>query len=674
MPKFTTEELASLKRQGFTPKQIEELSIKGTIVGGETDDQIAEATVAAVVSTPVAKKTKKIKKSKKMKVPQGPEFQALRLMLNDPELGELFDLDMAKPEKSKSPALVPHPDLAAPPRMTLAPDEPTFDSPVAVPVTLFKAQVTTLQKIQTGLYDFFREERDSEKDIREERERERKDKEARPPLRITTAVQGAGNDIKRAFKNNLEQDAVGKLLSAGLLEMLEPLGSAALIAGAALGGWEIGSVIAQVMGLGDSSEALAKLFDTSGQSLGDTFDAIKHGMMETMKRWSFGLLGKTEEEIAAEEAGPVFIAERNRKNAAAQAAKARATANTSPLLNDTSDNLKTGAVTEPVPTNPDLVNDTSDNLKTGAVTEPVPTNPDLVNSPLLNGTSVNLKTGAVTEPVPTNLDSMSWPNMAPSAVVGGAGHVLSTPALAPTPTPAPTVGTPASVSTSATIQSVISSEKDAIIVKMSDGTIQKRMGSRSWRNNNPGNIIAGPGMVPTKDVGNGMKYAVFPDLATGEKARADLLFKSTHKYGKKGHESAYKDKTVSEAIATYVGDPKAVKAYQAVARKALGGIDPVMSTLTPEQQRTLLNAMKNHEGWKAGRVETLPNTISPLRAAGGLATTAPGGGSPVTIINNNTTNVAGGKSGGTVVMPFPVAPRNGDATLAALRQMNGLGG
>ena len=53
-----------------------------------------------------------------------------------------------------------------------------------------------------------------------------------------------------------------------------------------------------------------------------------------------------------------------------------------------------------------------------------------------------------------------------------------------------------------------------------DGTAVERVGgSKSWRNNNPGNVAGGPGQIGKDQDG----IAIFPDLSTGRKARKVLF-------------------------------------------------------------------------------------------------------------------------------------------------------
>jgi hypothetical protein len=134
--------------------------------------------------------------------------------------------------------------------------------------------------------------------------------------------------------------------------------------------------------------------------------------------------------------------------------------------------------------------------------------------------------------------------------------------------------------------------------------------TRSWRNNNPGNHSMGPfarkngaigaaGKIPNKE-NKDLKFAVYPDYATGRKAQALRL-----KEGK-----MYIDSTLNEFLRTYTGVEKGASDTQEVInyRKAIKiftklGMDRTIRSLNDEEYEKLLDAMKKHEGWREGREE-----------------------------------------------------------------------
>lgn len=133
----------------------------------------------------------------------------------------------------------------------------------------------------------------------------------------------------------------------------------------------------------------------------------------------------------------------------------------------------------------------------------------------------------------------------------------------------------------------------------------KRMGgSRSWRNNNPGNIEFGPFARSMGATGTDGRFAVFPDYKSGRNAQEKLLFESKN----------YRDLTLSGAIRRWApASENNVPAYIAAM-----GADPStrMKDFTPEQRGKLLDAMQRHEGWKVGRtVPGAPQTVGGANGA-----------------------------------------------------------
>jgi len=133
-----------------------------------------------------------------------------------------------------------------------------------------------------------------------------------------------------------------------------------------------------------------------------------------------------------------------------------------------------------------------------------------------------------------------------------------------------------------------------------DGNLVKKSGgSHSWRNNNPGNIKGGHFAKEHGATGEDTSgFAVFPSEETGDSARRDLLF---------GPNSKYRNLPVSDAIARYTsGDsPEEVKAYQTAILKAINNDDIPLKDLPENEKTAMLDAMKNHEGWKVGTEEVV---------------------------------------------------------------------
>jgi hypothetical protein len=126
-------------------------------------------------------------------------------------------------------------------------------------------------------------------------------------------------------------------------------------------------------------------------------------------------------------------------------------------------------------------------------------------------------------------------------------------------------------------------------VVYSDGV--KAGGSRSWRNNNPGNIVAGKFATSHGGIGSDGHFAIFPDEATGNTALSGLL---------KG--DGYKDLSVADAMAKYAPPSENdTKAYVAAVSKATG-LDATrqVGSLSDEELGSFAGAIQEHEGWKAG--------------------------------------------------------------------------
>lgn len=121
--------------------------------------------------------------------------------------------------------------------------------------------------------------------------------------------------------------------------------------------------------------------------------------------------------------------------------------------------------------------------------------------------------------------------------------------------------------------------------------IGKVGGSRSWRNNNPGNLEYNEYTKSLGAVGSDGRFAIFPTEEIGENAQKRLLF-----YGKN-----YKNLSLTGAINRYA--PKSendTNAYIQSILKQTGLSEKLMKDYTPEEQNKIQLAMKKHEVWKVG--------------------------------------------------------------------------
>lgn len=194
-------------------------------------------------------------------------------------------------------------------------------------------------------------------------------------------------------------------------------------------------------------------------------------------------------------------------------------------------------------------------------------------------------------------------------------------------------------------------------ISKADGTEETRSGgTKSWRNNNPGNIRAGKWATSQGAIGESGGMAVFPDEETGNKAREALLFG--------GGDKKYINASIASAMEMYA--PRSendTDKYIAEIVKATGvPANTPLSSLTPDQKSKMLDIMKRHEGWKVGKVETSNTKVAgtdadkPRMADGGIVKANPGG-----------TEVIIGEAG----VSEAVIPLKGGAVPVALTMMGG---
>lgn len=137
----------------------------------------------------------------------------------------------------------------------------------------------------------------------------------------------------------------------------------------------------------------------------------------------------------------------------------------------------------------------------------------------------------------------------------------------------------------------------ATVYRTPDGKLVRREGgSLAWRNNNPGNIRAGEFAKSLGAIGVGPGgFAIFPDAETGARAVGALM-----------RTQNYKNLSIADAIARYAPPSENnTAAYQAAIRKQTG-LDSTrkMSTLSDAELGRVVNAIRQHEGWKEGKTTT----------------------------------------------------------------------
>jgi hypothetical protein len=134
---------------------------------------------------------------------------------------------------------------------------------------------------------------------------------------------------------------------------------------------------------------------------------------------------------------------------------------------------------------------------------------------------------------------------------------------------------------------------DVVIVR-GNGTEEIRSGgSRSWRNNNPGNVEEGPFTRSQGSIGVAARFAVFPSEKAGTNATTQLL-----------NRDDYQAKTLDGATAAWAPPIENNTAnYQSFVSKKTG-IDggTAMNTLTQDQIQSVTAAIRAFEGWSPGTV------------------------------------------------------------------------
>lgn len=117
-------------------------------------------------------------------------------------------------------------------------------------------------------------------------------------------------------------------------------------------------------------------------------------------------------------------------------------------------------------------------------------------------------------------------------------------------------------------------------------------GTRSWRNNNPGNLQGSDLKIGQEKLPKEKEaFAIFPSMEVGDQARQHLIG---------GH---YRNDSIRDMIRTYAPEGENnVPAYLTAVKRA--GLDPEkrISDLTPEELERLYAAMREHEGMGKGKI------------------------------------------------------------------------
>lgn len=131
-----------------------------------------------------------------------------------------------------------------------------------------------------------------------------------------------------------------------------------------------------------------------------------------------------------------------------------------------------------------------------------------------------------------------------------------------------------------------------ITVSRPDGSIETLIGSRSWRNNNPGNMEYNEYTRSLGAIGTDGRFAIFPDYATGRAAKETMLFSGKN----------YQNLTLTEAINRYApSQENNTDVYKKAVLSAVGS-DKKMSEYSLEERKKILEAMEKMEGYFGEKV------------------------------------------------------------------------
>jgi RHS repeat-associated protein len=128
---------------------------------------------------------------------------------------------------------------------------------------------------------------------------------------------------------------------------------------------------------------------------------------------------------------------------------------------------------------------------------------------------------------------------------------------------------------------------NAVVITFPDGSEETRLGgTRTWRNNNPGNLRSAQ-----TQIGRAGGFAVFGTIIDGQAAKYALL-----------QSSRYNSLTIGGAIARWAPPSENNTArYQAFVANQTGlNLQTPMSSLSPSQLVSMANAMGTYEGFRAG--------------------------------------------------------------------------
>jgi hypothetical protein len=178
------------------------------------------------------------------------------------------------------------------------------------------------------------------------------------------------------------------------------------------------------------------------------------------------------------------------------------------------------------------------------------------------------------------------------------------------------------------VVSVVNAGKGFTDVRKEDGTVERREGTRAWRNNNPGNIEYGDFAKKNGAVGTDGRFAVFPSYEQGREAKKKLLWETR----------GYSGLTIAGAINRYAppSENDTGSYVNSVASSIGVGPDTPMAELNDSQKEVMLDAMERVEGFKTGSVNGVqaPAQATRARPSDGNAVASASGPAVQRAVNN----------------------------------------
>lgn len=151
---------------------------------------------------------------------------------------------------------------------------------------------------------------------------------------------------------------------------------------------------------------------------------------------------------------------------------------------------------------------------------------------------------------------------------------------------------------------VVEAGRGYTTIEYATGRIEKRIGSRNWRNNNPGNIEYGNFSKQFNAIGTDGRFAVFPTYQDGKGAKAHLLFEGAN----------YRNLDIASAISRYAppSENNTSSYINSIVRATGTSANTPLRSLNSSQRDRMLAEMERVEGFRAGRVEVLRAKVGGL--------------------------------------------------------------